>query len=184
MAHKVKIGTSVQAGAKLILQRPSLAALLGAVAAEWASLESSVMHLYAFLMGVYLPQAPPGFEPPSHPVAYQVFDTLPTLHLRLELLRKLAEWFTKDAALLEELTTTIKAIRKAAELRNKLVHAHWGVTAAAEYNDALILLPIFGDQLAYRESDFNHAIDKIMDAEKAVCFFHAKARDLEKKRLA
>ena len=60
------------------------------------------MLLYAFLMGVYLPRQP-GFEPPSDPVAFQVFDTLETLHLRLELLRKLAEWLIKDAALLKEL---------------------------------------------------------------------------------
>ena len=116
------------------------------------------------------------------PVAFQVFDTLETLHLRLELLRKLAEWLIKDAALLKELGAAIDSIRKAAKLRNTLVHGQWGI--AVEYEDALILIPIFGHQLAYRESDFNDAIDKIMNANKAVSSFHGKARNLQKKRHA
>ena len=77
-------------GAKFILERPKLAALLGAVAAEWASLESGILDVYSFLMGVSLPR-PPGPEVVSHQAAFQVFDTLETLHLRLELLRKLAQ---------------------------------------------------------------------------------------------
>lgn len=175
MAHQIKIGILVHSGGRQILQRPSLAALLGAVAAEWASLESWVMNLYAFLMGVYLPRMP-GFEPPIHPVALQVFDTLETQRLRLELLRKLANWIIKDPALLEELDkVVIDSIRKAAKLRNTLVHGQWGI--AAEYPDALILLPTFGHQLAYHESDFNEAIDKIIDARKLVGSFHVKARE-------
>lgn len=183
MAHQVKIGTSVHSGGRQVLQRPSLAALLGAVAAEWASLESWVMHLYGFLMGVYLPRVP-GFEPPIHPVALQVFDTLETQRLRLELLRKLANWVIKDADLLSELDEVVlDSLRKAAKLRNTLVHGQWGI--ATEYPNALILLPTFGHQLAYQESDFNEAIDKIIDAKKAVGSFHNKALEhLEKKRQA
>lgn len=158
----------------MILERPSLAALLGAVAAEWALLENWVMHLYAYLLGVYLPRVP-GFEPPIHPVALQVFDTLETQRLRLDLLKKLAGWVLKDPALLKELNTVvIESIRKAAKLRNTLLHSQWGV--AAEYPDALVLLPTFGHQMAYEEADFQEAIDRIIDARKSIGAFTVKAR--------
>jgi hypothetical protein len=174
MAHRVKIGTSVTSGARQVLQRPSLASLLGAVAAEWTSLESRVMQLYALLMGDYLPEIP-GLGTPWHPVAFQVFDTLETQRLRLALLRKLAKWVINEPVLLKELDEVVlESIKKAAKLRNTLIHGQWGI--ATEYPDALILLPTFGHQLAYHESDFNEGIDKIIEATKSVDFIHAKAR--------
>ncbi|MEJ2230482.1 MAG: hypothetical protein P8X46_04785, partial [Nitrospirales bacterium] len=121
------------------MQRPGLAALLGDIAAEWALLEGRVMNLYAYLMGIYLPRMP-GFEPPIHPVALQVFDTLETLRLRLDLLGKLGGWVLKNDALVRELKdTVVSSIKDVAKLRNTMLHAKWGI--APEYHDALILLP-------------------------------------------
>lgn len=134
------------------------------------------MVVYAYLMGVYLPRIP-GFAPPVHPVALQVFDTLETTRLRLDLLRKLAEWTLKDATLLDELKgPVVESIHKAGRLRNTLIHAQWGV--AKEYPDALILQPVFGHQMVYEESDFNDAIDRIIQARAAIGQFETKARKL------
>jgi hypothetical protein len=120
------------------------------------------MFLYAYLMGRYLPQIP-GFTPPLHPVALQVFDTLETQRLRIELLTKLAKWIVKDEALLNELNTVIvPSIKKASKLRNTLVHANWGV--ASQYPNGLVLMPTFGHQMVYEEADFNEAIDRILEA--------------------
>jgi hypothetical protein len=175
MAHQIKTGVSVQYGPRVVLERPTLAALLGAVACEWAVLESKVMYLYAYLMGVYLPRVD-GFEPPIHPVALQVFDTLETTRHRTELLRKLGDWVLKDDGLKKELNDgVIAAIRNAAKLRNNAVHSVWGV--AKEYPDALISIPTFGHQLAYVEADFQEAIERIIDAHKQVGHFDVKARE-------
>jgi hypothetical protein len=174
MAHQLKSGVSVQYGPRMILQRPALAALLGAIAAEWAVLENKVIFLYVYLMGGYLPRVE-GFEPPVHPLALQVFDTLETTHHRLELLRKLAEWVLKDESLIVELRETVfVSVRSAAKVRNTAVHSLWGI--APEYPDALIYMPVFGHQLAYAESDFQQAIDRIVEAHQLVGRFDVKAR--------
>ena len=50
MAHQIKSGIPISQGPRIILKRPELAALLGAIAAEWSLLESHVMNLYAYLI--------------------------------------------------------------------------------------------------------------------------------------
>jgi hypothetical protein len=174
MAHQVRDGISVTLGPRMVLQRHALAALLGTIAAEWAQLEVRIMHLYAYLMGVYLPRSP-GWEPPIHPVALQVFDTLETLRLRLSLLRKLGSWVLKSEALERELKEVVlDSIERAAKMRNTMLHAEWGI--APEYPDALILLPTFGHQMVYEESDFHEAIDRIVEARSCLGRFEVKAR--------
>lgn len=175
MAHQIKSDISVTHGPRMILQRPGLAALLGDIAAEWALLEGRVMNLYGYLMGVYLPRMP-GFEPPVHPVALQVFDTLETLRLRNNLLQKLGDWVLKNDALVRELKgTMVSSIKDAAKLRNTMLHAKWGI--APEYPDALILLPTFGRQMASKEADFQEAIDRIVEARSSLGQFELKARN-------
>ncbi|MGH8591923.1 MAG: hypothetical protein ACREXX_22195 [Gammaproteobacteria bacterium] len=136
MAHQTKTGISVEYRPRVILERSELAALLGAVAAEWSRLEHDLTFLYANLMGNYLPSIE-GFVPPIHPVALQVFDTLETQYQRLQLLRKLATWVVKDESLQSELENTVlPEICAAGKLRNTLVHANWGVSK--EYPDGLV----------------------------------------------
>jgi hypothetical protein len=173
MACQVKVGTSVQWGRRTVLERPVLAGLLGCLAAQWAVLENEVVQLYGRLMSAYLPRTE-GLQIGSHPVALQVFDTLETTHLRLELLTKLGAWVLKSEPLEAELDSIVPAIRRAAKLRNKFVHALWGV--AIEYPDALIHLPIFGHQTAYSQADFDDAIDRIIDAQTKLLDFRAKLR--------
>ena len=176
MAHQIKQGISVEYRPRVLLERPALASLLGVVSSEWSRLDSEIMFLYAYLMGRYLPQIP-GFTPPLHPVAFQVFDTLETQRLRLELLSKLAKWIVKDEKLLAELeTVVITEIKKASKLRNTLVHANWGV--AEEYPNGLILMPTFGRHLVYEEADFNEAIDRILEAREKSKDFETKLRAL------
>ena len=175
MAHQIKSGITVQSGPRHVLKRPALAALLGSIAAEWGSLEDRITFFYAYLMGRYLPRTP-GFSPPIHPVALQVFDVLETLRKRLELIESLGAWVIKNDALVQELRDTVMpAILRASKLRNEYLHAHWGV--ADEYPDALILLPIFGNNMACEESDFNEAINRIIAATDIVGKFEVKVRE-------
>lgn len=176
MAHPVRIGISVRSGPRTLLQRPQLAALLGVVASEWAFLENRITHLYAYLMGTYLPRTP-GYHSPTHPVALQVFDTLETQRLRSDLLRKLTKWVVKDPNLITMLgDKVLPAVQKSAKLRNTLVHGHWGVSD--EYPDELILMPTFGKKLVYGEADFEEAVTRIIDACRQLTDFEIKARGL------
>lgn len=174
MAHNVRSGTTVTQGPRTLLERPALAALLGAVAAEWAFLEQSVMGFYAYLMGRYLPRLP-GWSAPVHPVALQVFDTLETQRLRLDLLRKLTKWIVRDASLVVELDDQVlPAIRKAGVLRNTLLHSSWGISPA--YPEAIIRMPVFGHQLVYQATDLNEAIDRIIAARRMLMGLETKVR--------
>ncbi len=84
MAHPLLAGKSVSAGPGTLLKRPELAALIGSICSDWAYLESSLGMFYGHLMGVYL-EPTPGYEPPSHPVAYQIFDEIQTIYSRIQL---------------------------------------------------------------------------------------------------
>jgi len=98
MAHPLSTGESVLLGPGTILKRPELAALIGTACSDWAYVEESLAMFYGHLMGVYL-EHPPGFEPPSHPVARQIFDEIQTIHSRVQLVKKLVDWVIKDANL-------------------------------------------------------------------------------------
>lgn len=177
MAHNLPDGIVLNVGARVILDRPKLAALLGAVTNEWSMLEGDVMDLYALLMGAYLPKwkSPlrQRLDPPKHAVAVQVFDTLENLPNRLKLLEKLAEWtLKKDQSLLSELKPITKLIQKTSRRRSKLVHAVWAT--ADEYPDALIWLSPFERRLAYEASDFNETIDFIIGTIDVVTKFKVK----------
>lgn len=172
MAHPARKNISTSFGPKIVLQRPTLASLLGCVASEWSLLEQELIFLYATLMRRYLPTFE-GYSLPLHPVGLQIFDALETTHTRMELLRKLASWVLRESALMPEVeATTIPAIRQAAKKRNKLVHGNWGISG--EYPDALIYSPVFGDNLVFEERDFDEAITEIGNARKLLLELRVK----------
>ena len=51
-----------------------------------------------------------------------------------------------------------------------------------EYPDAILLIPIFGNELVYEESDFNETIDRIASVSYSLFSFHMKAREFVKKK--
>jgi hypothetical protein len=91
MPEKLPTGKMTVFGPDTVLQRQNLAAQAINVCANWALVERDLMELYSMLMGTYLFTFP-GFEPPNHPVAYQVFDTLNNLQARMDLLLELCKW--------------------------------------------------------------------------------------------
>lgn len=89
------------AGPNVILQRPELAAQIGNVAVNWHQIEHTLASLYSLLMGDYLEREPnldPAWRssPPSHPVAFQIFEEVQTLHTRLSFVSALCEWKCKE----------------------------------------------------------------------------------------
>lgn len=194
MAHQISSDVPVNSRHKEILKRRELAALLGEITNEWSALEADIMYIYAMLMGMFLPREkgerdPMTFrsllnDPPVHPVATQVFDTLENLPNRLKLLEKLATWTLRtDQALLERLKETIiPLIKKTSRRRAKFVHAMWGTSD--DYPDALILIPAFGKYEAYEASDFNETIDFIIRTVDAVREFNVDVIAFLRKRKA
>lgn len=137
MAHPLSIGMSVSLGPGNILKRPDLAALIGSICSDWALVENSLGMFYGYLMGVYL-EPSPGYEPPSHPVARQVFDEVHTIHSRVQLVKKLADWVIKDDQQKKDVLGVLEKVKNAGKSRNKVVHGVCGVCESEP--DALKIL--------------------------------------------
>ena len=152
-----------------LLERPKLAALLGVIASEWSALESHMTFLYGTLLGKYVPHDRLN-GPPVHPIGFQIFETLPSQHLRKELIQKLAKTLIVDAVLLQELANLMKTLRIASDTRNELVHADWGINNDI-YPNELLKIRAPGKFLVYNESHLNEAVDLIIAAGDAVIEF-------------
>ncbi|UUZ63014.1 hypothetical protein LP417_25075 [Polaromonas sp. P1-6] len=161
MANPLRVGESVAFGSGMLLKRPELAALIGCACADWAYVETLISMFYGHLMGVYLPKHP-GFEPPTHPVALQIFDELQSIHAKVNLVKKLAAWVIKDEAQGNDASSVLERLRKAGDGRNKVAHGVWGVCDSEP--DALILLPTFGDRMIYKKQDFELILVNIQKA--------------------
>lgn len=175
MAYPLPVGKhDISAGARTLEKRPYLAQMIGMIANGWSILDRQTTYTYALLMN----QGPfiEGFAAPLEPVALQVFTTIETQQKRMELLTKLAEWRVKNPQLLAELNeTVIPSIRRAAKLRNVIMHSVWGITDA--YPDALIQLPVFGHQMIFETRDFDDALQRVLDATGLLMAFHMKVAD-------
>ncbi len=162
MANPLRVGEPVSHGPRTLLQRPELAALIGCACADWAYIESSLTMFYGHLMGVYLPKYSE-FEPSFHPVALQVLDELQSIHAKVNLVKKLADWVVKDAAQKKDVLSVLEKLRKSGEGRNLVAHGVWGVCESEP--EALILLPTFGHQMIYKKRDFELILEKIQGAK-------------------
>jgi hypothetical protein len=169
MAHQLKTGDgSVTFSNRNVLERPQLAALLGAISAEWAAMEGDLVEIYATVMGYGYIRIPKTLEEgmiPYHPVALQIFEAVETRHHRILLLSRLIKWIFPE--FVDEFKDKIiPAINLAAKSRNKFEHARWGL--CDKYPNALIHVPILGKFVAYYESDFNESLDRIVNARHMV----------------
>lgn len=163
MPQPLKVGSTIQYGPHRVLERPDLAAEIGNVCANWNLIEHNLMILYALLMGDYLPKAP-GFAPPTHPVAYQVFDALNAFNPRVDLLEKLLAWRASDAEVKHFREVIRPGLRKRFSERSVVAHGNWGTCDA--YPDALILVPIYGDRMIWKKSDFQDVSGRIIEEYK------------------
>lgn len=160
MPQPLKVGSTVQSGPDIVLERPELALAIGNVCANWNLIDHKLMVLYALLMGDYLPKAP-GFSPPTHPVAYQVFDALNAFNPRVDLLEKLLAWCASDAEVKHFREVIRPGLRKRFAERSVVAHGIWGTCDA--YPDALILAPTYGDRMIWKKSDFQDVSGRIIE---------------------
>ncbi len=153
-------GYLVQFGPDKLLERPELAAQVGNVCVNWNLMEHVLMTLYAFLMGDYMPQENE-YLPPTHPVAYQVFDSLNAYRPRVELLEKLLTWRAEDAEVKEFKEIIKPKLNKRFAERSKVAHGLWGTCDA--HPDALILAPTYGKQMVWKKQDFEDVSSRILE---------------------
>lgn len=165
MAHPLKVGNSIKSGPNVLLERADLAAQIGSICADWATVENRLAGFYSHLMGVYLPSIP-GFEPPTHPVAFQVFDEVQTIHSRIQLVKELAKCTVKEEDLKNDILSVLDKVKNSGKGRNTLAHAVWGI--CENEPDALILMPHFGHKMIYKIHDFQDIANKINEARAEI----------------
>lgn len=156
MPQPLKSGSWIS-GPDALMKRPMLAAYIGNVVANWQTVERELLSLYALLMGDYVnpskfTETGEPFQPPTHPLAYQIFDQFNTLQLRLNLVASLCQWRVTPERY-EYFDQKLKPeIRKRAKERNAIVHGQWGLSD--DHEDGLILMQIYGHPQIWKESDF------------------------------
>src|SRR5262249_9455219 len=135
---------------------------------NWNLIENNLMSLYALVMGDYLPKTQ-RFTPPTHPVAYQIFDSLNAFAPRVELLEKLLVWRVPDQKVKHFRETLKPKLRKRFSERSVIAHGVWGV--CDKYPDALILVPTYGHQMIYKKRDFQDISKRIVEDHKILGTF-------------
>jgi len=165
MPEKIAPAHFVTSGHDIVLQRPALAAQALNVCANWALIEHNLTVLYSLLMGKYV-EAPRGFEPPIHPVARQIFDTLNNLGARLDLLLRLARWCAPPEMAEKIERDIIPKLWKRFTERSEIAHGVWGV--CNDYPDALILVREFDGNLVYKEHDFKQASQRMVELHSRI----------------
>jgi hypothetical protein len=163
-------------GPDTILKRPELAVQIGNVIANWSYVEGTLMHFYALLLGDYLDSSPnmPGFvAPPSHPVAFQIFDEVNTLQTRLNLLTAICSWRLLEHEFKLFRDELAPEIRRRAQERNAIVHGEWSVSG--DYPDGLILSQIYGHSQLWKKADFEEVSKRIIELKAKLDAFHHEA---------
>lgn len=179
MTTPLQIGKSYTYGPRMLLQRPNLAAMIGCVCAEWAYVENSLVMFYAHLMGVYLP-GHPEFEPPSHPVAFQVLEELQSINAKVNLVKKLADWIIKNEAQKADVLAVLEKLKKSGVGRNLVAHGVWGICESEP--DALVLIPIFGQVQIYKIRDFELILEKIQKNKLELDRIHSQFYQQRRKK--
>lgn len=163
MPQPLKVGSTVQCGPNRVLKRPDLAAEIGNVCANWSLVERELMTLYGLLMGDYFPRLA-GAGPLTHPIAYQVFDTLNAFNSKVALLVKLLAWRASEAEVKKFRDEIWPRLRKRYDERSVIAHGVW--STCDDYPDALILVPIYGHQMIWKKSDFQAVSRRILEERK------------------
>lgn len=171
MPQPLKVCCTVQFGPDTVLEYPELAAEIGNVCVNWNLIEQQLMSLYALLMGDYLQKLPAGFAPPTHPIAYQIFDALNALNPRIELLEKLLTWRVSEEQVKNFREVIWPGLRKRFSERSMVAHGVWGTCEA--YPDALILVPVYGNRMIWKKHDFHAVSHRILVEHKRLIMLFA-----------
>jgi len=163
-------------GPKIVLERPRLAALIGAIASEWGSIDDDLGEIFDMLTtGSPTPQ-------PWHSgsaVAAVVFSKFTSLGSKLDVIRSVAS-LRLSAEDVGEFGELSEKLRRLAKERNKIVHAKWLISD--EYPDDLLAVSA-GHWLRYTEKYFEEVLNRAVAVKGAVRDFLMLSYWREKKPL-
>ncbi|MER8431372.1 hypothetical protein [Mesorhizobium caraganae] len=153
MPHPINnpVGLAARGGPRIVLERPALAMLIGAIAAEWGEIDAMLGEIFNF---VSLSKPSPSGGSKSE-LAGVIFDSLVSFQVRTEVIASVMRLrMQKDIQ--DEFSGLVKKIRSRTKARNTLVHSAWQVCDA--YPKDLIRI-VDGAWIRYTESNLKHDLD-------------------------
>ena len=151
---KIVQGLSARGGPKIILERPKLAALLGAISAEWGDIDTLFSEIFNLI--TFAEFIPIGAHSRSA-LSSAVFDqSFTSYKAKIEVIKRILKIrYSEDIFhIFEKLTTEL--INKANQ-RNILIHCTWQI--CDKYPEELIQIKN-QKWIRYTERDFNDTLDR------------------------
>lgn len=176
MSQPIRItqGLAARGGPRVILERPRLAALLGAIAAEWGDVDNIFSDI--FNLATFATFIPIGAHSRST-LSSAIFDqSFTSYRAKIDVLKRvLAIRYAK--IFYDEFENLTNDLRRKAQERNRLVHAGWKICDKYPAD----LLQIRDERwIRYTERDFTNALDSSVLIRNALNDFFIKLSHTER----
>lgn len=169
MPHPVKDPTGLVArgGPGTLMERPQLAAYIGAVAAEWGSIDNLLKEIFN---SITLAKPIKGGAQRVSILADTIFSNFVTYHSRIQTIESVMK-LRMASDICEEFDKLGNQTRRQSSIRNNLVHIEWQVCDA--FPDDLITIK---DEkwIRYTEPDLLHILNLSVDLRNLVSDFSIK----------
>lgn len=167
MPHPITMpGLGSRQGPKVLLERPQLAMLIGAIAGEWGSIDATLSNIFNFASYSI-------FKGGGHqldPMATALFANLVATSAKTDLIRTAIE--LRVPSLLEEFKKLTVTTRRVSGTRNSVVHASWHISD--QYPDDLIRYDIAGNAIRYTKKCLEEILEQVTIARNRVHDFSIK----------
>lgn len=169
MPYQIKnlVGLAARGGPKIILERPKLAALIGAIAAEWGDIDNLLADIFNF---VSLSRPIPIGAHSRSDLAHAIFDNLVAFPIRIEVIASVMK-LRMTLEIQDEFFALAQQIRRKASERNDLIHARWHI--CDKYPDDLIQIEN-GEWIRYTENDLTDRLNRSVQMTMCVSDFSIK----------
>ncbi|MEP3279380.1 MAG: hypothetical protein ABJN26_25450 [Stappiaceae bacterium] len=118
------MGINARSGPQTVLERPQLAALLGAITAEWGTIENLVADIFNI---VSLSKPIPIAARSKSELANLIFSHFRNFSSQIELIKSVMK-LRVDNEVISEFDQLSREIRSRSKMRNDLVHTKWHVS--------------------------------------------------------
>ena len=178
MPHPIKKlkGRAARGGPKIILERPELAKLMGAIAAEWGSIDNILACIFnAVTLAKYIPD---GAHSRSE-LAYEIFQNFISIRSRTDLIAQLIK-LRLDVGIQKEFTDLTRSMNNKIKERNNLVHTEWQV--CDDFPDDLIKTTS-KEWVRFTENDLTEMLEQHSNMRNQMQDFFIKVSRAEKKEV-
>ncbi|MBL4872771.1 MAG: hypothetical protein JKY41_05095 [Rhodobacteraceae bacterium] len=178
MPHPIRNlkGRAARGGPKIVLERPELAKLMGAIAAEWGSIDNILAGIFNVVtLAKYIPV---GAHSRSE-MANGIFQNFISIRSRTDLIAQMIQ-LRLDEGIQKEFTDLTKSMTKKIKERNNLVHTEWQV--CDDFPDDLIKTTSKG-WVRFTENDLTEMLEQHCNMRNQMQDFFIKVSHADKKEV-